>query len=175
MDVAGHAEQAARLVNATVLDVDDLVAVLSERPSLAARVTDRDCMLVRRLQRDLDPVFRAAAEGRDAAAVEALDALLAAHPVTPRLTPDPHAPSGLRLAVGGRSDAVAEQLLAESLVGLATLVADLGAARLGVCGEPRCSQVWVDTSSNRSRRYCSGRCASRVHVAAHRARRRTPA
>ena len=34
-------------------------------------------------------------------------------------------------------------------------------------------QVFVDTSPNQSRRYCSDRCSSRANVAAYRARRRS--
>ena len=56
-------------------------------------------------------------------------------------------------------------------MGLANLVCDLGATRLGICSEPRCDNVFVDTSPNQSRRYCSDRCSSRANVAAF---RRTP-
>ena len=38
-----------------------------------------------------------------------------------------------------------------------------------------CQDVFVDTSPNRSRRYCSDRCSSRANVAAYRARRRAEA
>ncbi|WP_344845490.1 CGNR zinc finger domain-containing protein [Nonomuraea dietziae] len=58
-------------------------------------------------------------------------------------------------------------------MGLAAVVTELGVDRLGVCQAARCSRVFVDTSSNRSRRYCSERCASRANVAAYRARRRS--
>jgi hypothetical protein len=35
--------------------------------------------------------------------------------------------------------------------------------------------VFIDTSTNRSRRYCSDRCATRANVAAYRARRKEQA
>ena len=60
----------------------------------------------------------------------------------------------------------------ESLMGLANLVCDLGATRLGICSEARCDNVFVDTSPNQSRRYCSDRCSSRANVAAFRARQK---
>ena len=65
----------------------------------------------------------------------------------------------------------------ESLLGLANLVCDLGPTRLGVCAAAPCRRVFVDTSPNRSRRYCSDPCPSRANVAAYRARQRavTPA
>jgi len=44
--------------------------------------------------------------------------------------------------------------------------------RLRVCGAHDCDDVVVDLSKNRSRRYCSAACSSRVNVAAFRARRR---
>ncbi|HEV7899242.1 MAG TPA: CGNR zinc finger domain-containing protein, partial [Planosporangium sp.] len=36
----------------------------------------------------------------------------------------------------------------------------------------RCGNVYLDSSSNCCRRFCSERCATRSHVAAHRARKR---
>mgnify|MGYP006209976951 CR=1 FL=1 len=55
------------------------------------------------------------------------------------------------------------------------LTALLGATRLGLCSEPRCDNVYVDTSPNQSRRYCSDRCSSRANVAAFRARQKAAA
>jgi len=42
--------------------------------------------------------------------------------------------------------------------------------RLGVCTAPRCDRVFVDTSRNGTRRYCSTSCQNRVKTAAFRAR-----
>ena len=42
--------------------------------------------------------------------------------------------------------------------------------RLGVCTAPRCDRVYVDTSRNGTRRYCSTSCQNRVKTAAFRAR-----
>jgi predicted RNA-binding Zn ribbon-like protein len=57
-------------------------------------------------------------------------------------------------------------------MGLSTLACDLGPTRLGVCDASPCRHVFVDTSPNQSRRYCSDRCSSRANVAAFRARQR---
>lgn len=54
---------------------------------------------------------------------------------------------------------------------LAHVVVDYGADRLGRCGAPGCRHVFVDRTRNGSQRYCSKTCATRVHVAEHRARR----
>lgn len=43
-------------------------------------------------------------------------------------------------------------------------------ARLGRCDSAGCAVVYVDTSRNGRRRFCSTRCATRVHVADHRSR-----
>nr|WP_246377355.1 CGNR zinc finger domain-containing protein [Nocardioides ginsengisegetis] len=95
------------------------------------------------------------------------------HPITPRISD--HDPSDLHLHVATESASVAELLVGESLLGLATLVCDLGPSRLGVCSATPCTNVYVDTSPNQSRRYCSDRCSSRANVAAYRARQKAVA
>jgi hypothetical protein len=76
---------------------------------------------------------------------------------------------------GSPARAWAETLAAEGLMGMAEVVCDLGTDRFGVCAAARCTNVFVDTSPNRSRRYCSERCSSRANVAAFRARRKAHA
>jgi predicted RNA-binding Zn ribbon-like protein len=44
------------------------------------------------------------------------------------------------------------------------------AGRLGVCQADPCDRVYIDTSYNLGRRFCSRRCQSRVKAAAHRAK-----
>ena len=95
------------------------------------------------------------------------------HPITPAISD--HDPDDLHLHVATRAASVSELLISESLLGLSTLVCDLGATRLGVCAATKCTNVYVDTSPNQSRRYCSDRCSSRANVAAYRARQRAAA
>jgi predicted RNA-binding Zn ribbon-like protein len=64
---------------------------------------------------------------------------------------------------------------AAASVGLATFIAENGFARLGMCMSTTCANVYIDSSTNVSRRYCSDRCATRANVAAYRARRRAMA
>jgi predicted RNA-binding Zn ribbon-like protein len=66
-----------------------------------------------------------------------------------------------------------EQLTTTVAMGLASVVAQHGWERLGICSAEGCEHVYVDTSRNASRRYCSNTCASRSTVAAYRARRKT--
>jgi predicted RNA-binding Zn ribbon-like protein len=67
---------------------------------------------------------------------------------------------------------VLEQLTTTVAMGLSQVVAQHGWQRLGVCSAEGCDDVYVDTSRNASRRYCSNTCASRSTVAAYRARRK---
>ena len=92
------------------------------------------------------------------------------HPITPMISD--HDPDDLHLHVATRAATVSDLLIGEALLGLATLVCDLGPTRLGVCAARRATNVYVDTSPNQSRRYCSERCSSRANVAAYRARQK---
>jgi hypothetical protein len=65
-----------------------------------------------------------------------------------------------------------EQLTTTVAMGLASVVAQHGWERIGICSAEGCEHVYVDTSRNASRRYCSNTCASRSTVAAYRARRK---
>ncbi len=67
---------------------------------------------------------------------------------------------------------VLEQLTTTVAMGLSQVVVQHGWQRLGVCSAEGCDNVYVDTSRNASRRYCSNTCASRSTVAAYRARRK---
>jgi predicted RNA-binding Zn ribbon-like protein len=72
-----------------------------------------------------------------------------------------------------RPDASAlEQLTTTVAMGLSQVVVQHGWERLGVCSAEGCENVYVDTSRNASRRYCSNTCASRSTVAAYRARQK---
>ena len=73
-----------------------------------------------------------------------------------------------------RADApVLEQLTTTVAMGLSQVVVQHGWQRLGVCSAEGCDDVYVDTSRNASRRYCSTTCSSRSTVAAYRARQKS--
>lgn len=170
MDLVRYAERSAELVNADLEDASSVVRCLPDRFWLHDKVTDRDAASLRTFQAELRPVFEASDTGDERLVVERLNALLARHPVTPYVAGS--GPGSWHLHVADHTSSVAELLVAESLMGLATLVCDLGGTRLGVCAASPCADVFVDTSPNRSRRYCSDRCSSRANVAAYRARQR---
>ncbi len=171
MDFIRYAEASAALLNADLADRDDLVATLPSRQWLHDQATDRDATVLRRFQRELRAVFEASAADDVRGVIDGLNALMEKYPITPMISD--HDPADLHLHVATRAATVSELLIGEALLGLATLVCDLGPTRLGVCAEVRCDQVFVDTSPNQSRRYCSDRCSSRANVAAYRARQRS--
>jgi len=173
VDFVRYAESSAALVNAALTDRDSVVEHLAGRAWLQSQVTDRDAMLLRRFQKDLRPAFEASAEGDAQRVVDVLNALLERHPITPRIAD--HNPDNLHIHVANKAASVADLLIGESLLGLANLVCDLGPTRLGVCAAAPCRNVYVDTSPNQSRRYCSERCSSRANVAAYRARQKAAA
>jgi len=170
VDFLRYAEASAGLLNTELVGVDDLVGHLAGREWLHPRATDRDCTVLRRFQRELRPVFEASDRGATREVVEGLNELMVRHPVTPRISD--HDGDDLHLHVATTSASVAELVIGESLLGLATLVCDLGPTRLGACSAERCDHVYVDTSPNQSRRYCSDRCSSRANVAAYRRRQK---
>lgn len=61
---------------------------------------------------------------------------------------------------------------ATTAMGLATVLCEWGFERLGVCASSGCHDVFVDTSRNCSRRFCSDTCSTRESVAAYRQRQR---
>ena len=105
--------------------------------------------------------------------MDGLNALLEKNPITPRIAD--HNPANLHIHVANRAASVAD------------LLDRRGPARAGQPGlRPRpdparrvrgrpCTNVYVDTSPNQSRRYCSDRCSSRANVAAYRARQKAAA
>ena len=173
MDFVRYADLAAGLVNAPIETHEDLADYLDSRQWLLRNVEERDLAPLKRLRRELRPIFEASDRGDEMEVVALVNALLAKHPVTPYIAGHDH--QSWHLHVAERGSSVAALITAECVMGLATLVVDFGPTRLGVCSAEKCEQVFVDTSPNQSRRYCSDRCSSRANVAAYRARRKSEA
>lgn len=66
-------------------------------------------------------------------------------------------------------------LVAGCATALAMVVASDDSTRLGVCQAEHCDRVYVDTSRNASRRFCSTACQNRTKAAAFRRRRASDA
>ena len=115
-------------------------------------------------------MFEAAAVGRPPEMVELLNDLLARHRLSPSISG--HDASDWHLHVAPGDGPLADDYAAGAAMGLTMAFLDLGPERFGSCAADGCSGVFLDTSRNRSRRYCSDRCATRENVAALRSRRR---
>jgi predicted RNA-binding Zn ribbon-like protein len=69
------------------------------------------------------------------------------------------------------SDApLARRILAETAMAMVDLIRADEMSRLSVCADDKCQGLVLDLSRNRSRIFCSTRCANRNAVAAYRAR-----
>lgn len=82
--------------------------------------------------------------------------------------------AGWSLHFHGADDSLATGWGAGCAAALALAIGSELAGRLGVCAAPLCDRVFVDTSKNGRRRFCSARCQSRVKAAAHRSRAALP-
>jgi predicted RNA-binding Zn ribbon-like protein len=67
---------------------------------------------------------------------------------------------------------LADRIVVEAAMAFVDVVRQGELDRLRVCDADDCDDVVIDLSKNRSRRYCSATCSSRVNVAAFRARQR---
>jgi predicted RNA-binding Zn ribbon-like protein len=165
-----YAHRAVDLVNAPLDDLDDLKDLLTSEGWMREEATERDVAIFRRAQKKLREIFELGTTHRDGEAVTALNTLLEAYPVQPRISG--HDASDWHMHVTSRGASVSAEYLAGGVWGLAVWLCEYGSARFGVCADERCGNVYLDTSSNCCRRFCSERCATRSHVAAHRARKR---
>lgn len=165
-----YARTAVDLVNAQVDSLAQLREFYGPTSWQATEATERDVVILRRGAKRLREVFEHGSAGRDAEAVEALNGLLEAHPVQPRISS--HKGADFHMHVTARGASVGAEHMAGAVWGLAVWLCEQGSSRFGVCADERCGNVYLDTSSNSCRRFCSERCATRSHVAAHRARKR---
>ncbi len=67
---------------------------------------------------------------------------------------------------------LAERIAVETAIAFVDLIRLGETERCKRCADPRCGLPMLDLSRNRSRRFCSTACQSRVNVAAYRARAR---
>ncbi len=117
------------------------------------------------LAADVRAVF--AADGTSQRTVQ-LNRLLTAFEPAPFLAEHDGQEPHFHFAPDDGSDA--RRVGASLTMALAHVVVDHGGDRLGTCAAPRCERVFVDQTRNGNQRFCSRTCATRVHVAQHRAR-----
>jgi predicted RNA-binding Zn ribbon-like protein len=169
VNLAAFAELAVRLVNSAVCDaeVDPLRSCeafrefVAGRPFLAVPVTQHDLAQLRALRADLTTVFTCAVAGNENSAVERLNGLMMIHPVQPMLVTHDGEPWHVHLAESG---SITDRYAAASTISLSLLFSQLGAGRFGICAIASCDRVFIDGSSNKSRRYCADHSAARTNV-----------
>jgi predicted RNA-binding Zn ribbon-like protein len=134
----------------------------------ARDATPDEAVALREAALALREVFDAVADGRldDAAAL--VNALLLSTGARPWL--DRHDGEPWHLHFHGADDSLAAGWAAGCATGLAVVLGSDLVGRLGVCTAGRCDRVYVDTSKNGTRRFCSTACQNRVKAAAFRAR-----
>ncbi|POX36423.1 zf-CGNR multi-domain protein [Streptomyces sp. Ru73] len=187
MELAYYSDYAVRLINSeqperggdTLTSVEAVRALFGPAGQAARRATDADVTRLRAVRSRLRAVFEAADAGDETLAVDLLNALLMEFPVSPQISghemrdadgrPDWH------LHIADHAANATAGYTATACMGLAVHLTDLGVDRLGICRAAPCRNAYLDTSTNRSRRYCSDRCATRANVAAYRARKRQEA
>jgi len=130
------------------------------------RLSDADVADIGDLARKIRSVVES---GSDNEAVTRLNTLLDCCSPVPRAT---NHDGELHLHYSPDGAPIVDQLGATVAMGMAHVVCKYGRERLGICAAGDCADVFVDTSRNKSRRYCSETCASRTTVSAYRARQR---
>ena len=157
------APRGAAQVNAVATALAD--ALGEERPP---DVTASDARGLADVAARMRVVFEAANSGAMDLAATTVNALLLETRARPQLD---RTDLGWNLHFHGAKDTLANGWAAGCAAGLAVALGSDLAGRLGVCAAADCDRVFVDTSRNGTRRFCSPQCQSRVKAAAHRARR----
>ena len=178
MDLSSYAELAVRLVNTASLGheggdllttMDGLRALVADREHLNHSISRSDLEALRILRDEFRGFFVACSQGNGTDAADRLNELLIQYPVHPQLSGHDGQPWHVHYTESG---SMSDKYAAGAAMGLAVRLADLGIERFGVCQAAPCQGVFIDTSANRTRRYCSERCTNRANVTAFRARKR---
>jgi predicted RNA-binding Zn ribbon-like protein len=164
---AGGMAVAAPVGEAKVEAVADALGA-DGRPRPVVKPSDADHLAA--IAARMRGVFEAVHDGKTDDAALAVNALLVDTDARPQL--DRTGNAGWNLHFHGPDDSLAKGWAAGFAAGLAIALGSDLAGRLGVCAAPLCDRVFVDTSKNSKRRFCSPQCQSRVKAAAHRARAR---
>jgi predicted RNA-binding Zn ribbon-like protein len=150
-------------------ELDAAVQAALPRPRAAQRPIEHEqAVQLARTAREMREVFEAMSAGSTDDAAKALNALLVSSGARPQLDRANDEP--WQLHFHGRDDSVAVGWSAGCATGLAIAIGSSLAGRLGVCQAARCDRVYVDTSRNAARQFCSTACQNRAKAAAFRAR-----
>ncbi len=111
--------------------------------------------------------------GSVAARTERMNAILDDGVRAVRLAVHDDLPPHLHFA--GAEDDLVQRVKALTAGGLAIFAVEAEAGRMGVCSRPGCGRVFVDTSKNGRRAYCSAKCGNAHAVQRYRERQQAPA
>jgi len=169
VNLASFAELAVRLVNSRAEDAgsDPLRSCASfrefvaDRPSFAVPLTPQDLDQLSQLRAELAMVFACAVKGDSQATADRLNALMTIYPVHPVLVAHDDEPWHIHLSEAG---SITDRYATAAVISLALLLSQLGTDRLGICAIASCDRVFIDGSSNKSRRYCAVHSAARGNV-----------
>lgn len=187
MELNYYSDMAVRLVNTeepergedALTSVEAVRDLCGTRSLMARRATDGDVNRLRAVRARIRAVFGAASEGDEVRAVDLLNALLMEYPTSPQISGhgdlDDAGRPRWHMHLADHPVTAAAGYAASACMGLAFHLTDTGVDRLGICESDPCRNAYLDSSTNRSRRYCSDRCATRANVAAYRARKRLEA
>ncbi|ROO87394.1 putative RNA-binding Zn ribbon-like protein [Actinocorallia herbida] len=163
---AAGAHIAADLVNQPSPHAAWLTDLLSGHDVHQATADDAMVEDLRQWTLRLRPVF----ETTSAQQATLVDALLIAADCHPRLVS--HDGLAHHLHYAPLHAPLPARVKALTAAGLAHLIADGAGGRLGRCGRSGCPLVFLDTSRNGRRHFCSVRCANAVNVSRYRTRHR---
>lgn len=141
-----------------------LRSISADIPTVTAREADDLVALAATLR----SVFSSVADGDLDTAAGLVNLLLDSTRAQPRL--DRHDEQPWHLHYHGTTGGLAARWAGACSTALAIVLGSDSRHRLGICTAPRCDRVYVDTSQNGTRRFCSTACQNRVKNAAFRAR-----
>lgn len=172
MDNADYLDVALRLANASLVDLDALRAALHDEPWWSDRAIEDDLAALRPVAAGLRRVLARVVVADNAGVLSEVNALLAGHPLRPRLSDGHTSEANWHVHMADTTASPSTEVAAAAAWGIAHGIVHYGLDRWGRCGADDCANYYLDTSTNRAKRFCSARCANRVHVAAFRSRKR---
>ena len=149
-------------------ELDVLAEILSIDPPSVQQLQPKDTPAFDRLAGQLRTVFTALTAGDEDGAASQLNRMLAAHSARPHLAFEAGQWRMHHHAASARLVAMWTSICAEAL---GRVLADGHGHRAGMCADAACGRVFLDTSRNASRRFCTTTCQNRVKTAALRRRR----
>ncbi|TNJ61371.1 hypothetical protein FE784_34425 [Paenibacillus hemerocallicola] len=148
----------------------DAVIAVHRKTVQSWPVRSEDVEIVRSLRKSLRTVFELAREQKAQDTAALLNEQLRISGATPRISWH-HGPYHLHFE--SEEDGCAHWLATTTAMGLAFVLIEYGTERFGICASASCQKAFIDTSKNKSKRYCSEACAHRESVAAFRKRQRS--